>query len=208
VDRPNVLIKVPGTPQGIPAIRTLISEGINVNVTLIFSLDAYRQVMEAYIRGLEDRVAHGKDPDPVASVASFFVSRVDTAVDKQLQARINAGETGLAGLLGKAAIANAWKAYALFKETFGTQRFAALKAKGARVQRPLWASTSTKNPAYPDTLYVDSLVGPDTVNTLPQATVEAVLDHGNPTPTLETAAQEAEARLREAHEPGGMEGRL
>ena len=196
LNRPNVLIKVPATPQGILAVRSLIADGINVNVTLIFSLGAYREVMEAYIGGLEERVARGGDPSNVASVASFFVSRVDTAVDKLLQQRIDTGDTRLGELLGKAAIANARKAYALFQQTFGVQRFAALKTTGSRVQRPLWASTGTKNPAYPDTFYVDSLIGPDTVNTMPQATVEAALDHGDPQPTLEGTAQEAEATLQ------------
>jgi transaldolase len=193
LNRPNVLIKVPATPEGIPAVRTLIADGINVNVTLIFSLAIYRQVMDAYIRGLEELVAQGKDPGSVTSVASFFVSRVDTAVDKLLQDRIDGGQAGLEPLLGEAAVANARKAYALFREEFGTERFAALKAKGARVQRPLWASTSTKNPTYPDTLYVDTLIGPDTVNTMPPTTVEATLDHGNPRRyTLEGTLPDAE----------------
>ena len=195
LDRPNVLVKVPATPEGIPAVRTLIAEGINVNITLIFSLDAYQQVMEAYIGGLEDLASRGKAVKGVASVASFFVSRVDTAVDALLQGRTDAGETGLKGLLGTAAIANARKAYALFQKTFAAQRFVALKAQGAQVQRPLWASTSTKNPAYPDTLYVDALIGPNTVNTMPPATVEAVLDHGDPKSTLEGSAQKADAAL-------------
>ncbi len=195
LDRPNVLVKVPATPEGIPAVRTLIAEGINVNITLIFSLDAYQQVIEAYIGGLEDRASRGEGVKGIASVASFFVSRVDTAVDALLQGRIDAGETGLKGLLGTAAIANARKAYALFQKAFAAQRFVALKAKGAQVQRPLWASTSTKNPAYPDTLYVDSLIGPNTVNTMPPATVEAVLDHGDPKSTLEGSAQKANAAL-------------
>ena len=195
LDRPNVLVKVPATPEGIPAVRTLIAEGINVNITLIFSLDAYQQVMEAYIGGLDDLASRGEAVKGVASVASFFVSRVDTAVDALLQGRTDAGETGLKGLLGTAAIANARKAYALFQKTFAAQRFVALKAQGAQVQRPLWASTSTKNPAYLDTLYVDSLIGPNTVNTMPPATVEAVLDHGDPKSTLEGSAQKADAAL-------------
>ena len=195
LDRPNVMIKVPATPEGIPAIRQLIANGINVNVTLVFSLDAYREVMEAYISGIEALIASGKDPGSVASVASFFVSRVDGGVDALLQDRIRGGATGLKPLLGKAAIANARMAYALFLRTFQQERFEALRAKGARVQRPLWASTSTKDPSYPDTLYVDSLIGPDTVNTMPPVTVTAVLDHGRPAVTLGHSTDEAQAVL-------------
>ena len=195
LDRPNVMIKVPATPQGAPAIRQLIADGINTNVTLVFSLDSYRQVMEAYISGMEELVANGGDPSSVASVASFFVSRVDTAVDALLHERIRGGAAGLRPLLGKAAIANARKAYALFLHTFGQDRFEALRAQGARVQRPLWASTSTKDPGYPDTLYVDSLIGPDTVNTMPPVTVTAVLDHGRPAVTLDDSAKDAQSTL-------------
>ncbi|MCY0881083.1 MAG: transaldolase, partial [Firmicutes bacterium] len=172
IRRPNVMIKVPATPEGIPAIRALIAEGVNVNVTLIFSLDAYAQVIEAYLSGLEDRAAQNLPLDRVSSVASFFVSRLDTLVDRLIQEKnLNPD------LSGKAAVANAKLAYALFQEQFQSERFARLKNKGARVQRPLWASTSTKNPAYPDLLYVDTLIGPDTVNTLPPQTISAVLDH-------------------------------
>ena len=195
LDRPNVMVKVPATPEGIPAVRRLIADGININVTLVFSLELYRRVMEAYVAGLEELIAQGKDPRTVASVASFFVSRVDTLVDGVLHERINDGEAELEPLLGKAAVANARVAYALFRQAFGQERFAALRAKGARVQRPLWASTSTKDPAYSDTLYVDSLVGPDTVNTMPPATITAVLDHGKPSPSLEGSAEEAQATL-------------
>ncbi|MFC2122415.1 bifunctional transaldolase/phosoglucose isomerase [Bacteroidota bacterium] len=191
LDRPNVMIKVPATPEGIPAISQLISEGININVTLIFSLDSYQQVREAYITGLEDLVRNGGDPGRVASVASFFVSRVDTAVDAQLEELIQQGIT-LKSLLGKAAVANAKLAYQAFKETFQSERFAALKAKGARVQRPLWASTGTKNPAYSDLLYVEPLIGPDTVNTMPPATIDAFLEHGHAENTLEKGISEAE----------------
>lgn len=170
--RPNVMIKVPATPEGIPAIRQLIADGINVNVTLIFSLDAYRTVIDAYLSGLEDRVSRGQPINHVASVASFFVSRLDTLVDQLIK------EKGLPqDLAGKAAVANAKLAYELFTQLFNSPRFEALKAEGAMVQRPLWASTSTKNPSYPDLLYVDTLIGPDTVNTLPPQTVAAVLDH-------------------------------
>ncbi len=182
IDRPNVMIKVPATPAGIPAIRTLIGEGINVNVTLIFSLDAYAQVRDAYIAGVEDLANTGGDPSGVSSVASFFVSRVDGNVDAQLEHLIANGRSELEPLMGKAAIANAKIAYSDFKRTFDADRFAALQRQGARVQRPLWASTSTKNPEYSDVLYVDKLIGTDTVNTLPDVTLTAFLEHGNPSP--------------------------
>ena len=189
--RPNVMIKVPATPEGPPAIQRLIGQGININATLIFSLDAYRQVSQAYIQGLEELARRGGDLSKVASVASFFVSRVDTLVDSQLEERIQQGSEELRTLLGKAAVANAKLAYVSFKATFDGERFAALRPQGARVQRPLWGSTSTKNPAYNDLLYVESLVGPDTVNTLPPATVTALLDHGRMEPTLERDVDEA-----------------
>lgn len=192
LDRPNVLIKVPATPEGIPAIRRLIGEGVNVNVTLIFSLEAYRQVSDAYISGLEDLDEAAGDLSRVASVASFFVSRVDSAVDALLGERIRDGGQGLEGLLGKAAIANAKLAYQAFKSKFAGQRFTSLRAKGARVQRPLWGSTSTKNPELSDVLYVDSLIGPDTVNTVPEATLMAFADHGKAAQTLELDLQDAE----------------
>ncbi|HLH21873.1 MAG TPA: bifunctional transaldolase/phosoglucose isomerase [Chloroflexota bacterium] len=183
VDRPNVMIKVPATPPGIPAIRQLIAEGINVNITLLFSQQRYEEVMEAYLAGLEERAEAGRPVDHVASVASFFVSRVDTAVDKQLEAKIqsaaDAGEReALQALLGKAAIANAKLAYQRFLKRFGDARWQRLAAAGAMVQRPLWASTSTKNPAYRDVLYVEELIGPDTINTMPPATIEAFKEHG------------------------------
>jgi transaldolase len=183
VDRPNVMIKVPGTDEGLPAIEELIAEGINVNITLLFSLEGYEKVMEAYLRGLERRVEDGGELRQVASVASFFVSRVDSAVDKMLEERMAAAENesereGIRSLFGRAAIANAKLAYRRFQEVFGTERFARLHARGARVQRPLWASTSTKNPEYRDVIYVEELIGPDTVNTMPLATVEAFADHG------------------------------
>lgn len=200
--RPNVLIKVPATPEGIPAIRALIGQGINVNVTLVFSLKMYERVMDAYLAGLEDLSRTRKDLSGVASVGSFFVSRVDTLVDKLLDARVQKGEVALKGLQGKAAVANAKQAYQIFKKAFGGKRFAALKAKGARVQRPLWASTSTKNPSYPDLLYVDTLIGPDTVNTLPTATVQAVLDHGKPALTLEQGVEEARDTLEQLENAG------
>ena len=194
VGEPNLMIKVPGTPEGLPAITQLISESINVNVTLIFSLDAYRGVMEAYVTGCKALVQRGENRGiwggPAASVASFFVSRVDTAVDKVLEER-----GADPALRGKAAVANARAAYALFEERFARDDFAALKAQGAQVQRPLWASTSTKNPAYPDTLYVDNLIGPDSVNTMPPDTLQATLDHGVSALTLEGTGQEANATL-------------
>jgi transaldolase/glucose-6-phosphate isomerase len=181
VQRPNLMIKIPATPEGIPAIRAAIAAGVNVNVTLIFSLARYRQVIEAYFEGLEDRLARGLSIDRIASVASFFVSRLDTKVDAWLQRIIQ--EEGVnaplaISLLGKAAIANAHLAYALFREAFTSQRFETLRKHGARLQRPLWASTSTKNPAYRDVLYVEELIAPDTVNTVPPQTLEAFRDHG------------------------------
>ena len=189
LDRPNVMIKVPATPAGIPAIETLIGEGINVNVTLMFSLEHYDAVAQAYLAGLEKLVAAGGDPSRVASVASFFVSRVDTAVDRALTA------VGNENLLGKIAIANAKVTYARFKETFSGQRWKELSERGARVQRPLWASTGAKNPLYSDTLYVDGLIGPDTVNTVPPATLNAFMDHGAIAPTLQEGVDEARQQL-------------
>lgn len=184
--RPNILIKVPATPEGIPAIRTLIGEGISINVTLIFSRDAYRNVANAYIDGLADYKAKGNsDLSGIASVASFFVSRVDANIDARL------GDASGSGLLGKAGTANAKLAYADFQEIFGTDKFASLKPSGARVQRPLWASTSVKNPAYPELLYVDGLIGPDTVNTLPPNTLDAFLDHGSVAQTLTDGVEAA-----------------
>jgi transaldolase/glucose-6-phosphate isomerase len=175
VDRPNVMIKVPATAAGVEAIRRLTALGVSVNVTLIFSLGHYERVIDAYLAGLEERLARGEPLAPIASVASFFVSRVDTAVDRLLAA---IGGARAEALMGRVAVANAKVAYALFQERFASPRFATLRARGARVQRPLWASTGTKNPAYSDVLYVDSLVGPDTVNTMPPETLRAVLDHG------------------------------
>ena len=199
LDRYNVLVKVPATPEGIPAIRTLIGEGININVTLIFSLDAYGQVMEAYIAGLEDLALHGGDITKSASVASFFVSRVDTAVDTLIEER---GDEQLSTLRGKAAVANAKLAYQAFKVKFGDERFESLQAMGARVQRPLWASTGTKNPEYSDVLYVESLIGPDTVNTMPEATVTAFLEHGTAEPTIERDVDDAEQALKALESAG------
>ena len=175
VDRPNVLIKIPATEAGLAAITRTISAGISVNVTLIFALERYRGVMDAYVTGLEQARVNGHDLSKIHSVASFFVSRVDTEVDKRLDA---IGTAEAKGLRGKAAIANARLAYAAYETFFGSDRFAALRHAGARSQRPLWASTGVKNPEYDDTMYVTQLVAPDTVNTMPEATLEAVTDHG------------------------------
>src|SRR5688572_6988303 len=190
VRRPNLMVKIPATEAGIPAIRKAISVGINVNVTLIFSLQRYAEVMEAYLSGLEDHLAAGHSIDNIASVASFFVSRVDTKIDPRLPED--------SPLRGKAAIANAKLAYEAFQKTFVGRRWENLKVKGARVQRPLWASTSTKNPAYPDTIYVDNLIGPETVNTVPPQTLEAIRDHAKVEVTLTRdldKAQDAIAQL-------------
>jgi transaldolase len=178
VDRPNLMVKVPATAAGIPAVERLIAEGVNVNVTLMFSIAHYDAVSAAYLRGL----AACADPGRVASVASFFVSRLDTVVDAELEA---IGSPDALALRGTAAVANARLAWARFHAVFGGDGFAAQRDRGARVQRPLWASTSTKNPAYPDVMYVEQLIGPDTVNTLPMATLEAFRDHGRVIPGLE-----------------------
>jgi transaldolase len=181
VDRPNLMVKIPATKAGLPAITAAIADGINVNVTLIFSRQRYAEVMDAYLSGLEQRAASELPVDTIASVASFFVSRVDTAVDRLLGG-IAAGDGPRAetarAITGKTGIANARLAYADFKKVFGSPRFQALRAKGARVQRPLWASTGTKNPQYSDVLYVEELIGPDTVDTVPPQTLAAFLDHG------------------------------
>jgi transaldolase len=177
VDRPNVMIKIPGTPECIASIRASIAAGININVTLLFSVDQYAAAGNAYIEGLEDRVKAGLPIDKIASVASVFVSRIDTMIDKTLDERIAKGEP-LESLKGKAGIANLKLTYAKFELLFRGDRFAALAAKGAKVQRPLWASTSTKNPKYDDLMYVVNVVGTDTVNTMPPATLDALLDHG------------------------------
>ena len=175
VDRPNLYIKIPATAQGVPAITAVIAKGISVNVTLIFSLERYGEVIDAYMVGLEQAAANGHDISAIASVASFFVSRVDTEVDKRLT---KIGTPEALALKGKAAVANARLAYELYEQKLATPRWEALAAKGARVQRPLWASTSAKDPSYPDTLYVVDLVVADTVNTMPEATLHATADHG------------------------------
>ena len=198
VDRPNVMIKVPGTPAGCGALRQLIADGINVNVTLLFARTAYASVIEAYLAGLEDRAATGGALGHVSSVASFFVSRVDSEVDKRLE---SIGTPSALLLRGTAAVANAVLAYALFRERFSGSRWDVLAAKGARVQRPLWASTGTKNPAFSDVKYVEALIGPDTVNTLPPATLDAFRDHGAVARTVDAdvvGAGDAIARIEAA----------
>jgi transaldolase len=194
IQKPNLLVKVPATKAGVPAIKGLIAGGHSINVTLIFGLTRYQEVMEAYISGPEDYAAGGAtDLSGVHSVASFFVSRVDTEVDRRLEDLAGGpnGDAAILGLRGKAAVAQAQAAYQAFASAFGSPRFEALRAKGARVQRPLWASTSTKNPAYPDLLYVDTLIGPDTVNTMPDPTIEAFLDHGTVGRTVDADAEGA-----------------
>jgi transaldolase/glucose-6-phosphate isomerase len=195
--RPNVMVKIPGTPAGIPAIEESLFNGVNINITLLFSNDVYGQVMEAYLRGLERRVEKNLPIDKIRSVASFFVSRIDTQADKQIEEKMKqTGDRELESLLGKIAIANAKMAYQQFKEIFNSERFKKLKAKGARVQRPLWASTGTKNPKYSDVLYVESLIAPDTVNTLPPATYDAFKDHGKVRVSIEEKLDEAREVLR------------
>ncbi len=182
---PNLFVKIPATPQGVPAIQQMIAEGRNINITLIFSLERYEEVIEAYLSGLETRKG---DLDSVHSVASFFVSRVDTEVDRRLEA---IGTPEALALRGKAAIAQAKAAYQMFRRSFSGPRWQELAARGARVQRPLWASTSTKNESYPDTLYVDRLIGPDSINTLPEATIAAFEDHGTVTRSIDESSDDA-----------------
>jgi len=191
VNRPNLLVKVPGTVEGARAVRQLTTDGINVNITLLFAVKAHERVIDAYIDGLEARVSKKLPIDKIASVASFFVSRVDTEVDKRLEAIGGSARQ----YEGKAAIANAKMAYQLFVTKFGGARWNALEAKGARVQRPLWASTSTKNPAYRDVLYVENLIGPDTVNTMPPKTIEDFRDHGVVARTVDADMDQARAEL-------------
>jgi transaldolase len=187
VDRPNLMVKIPATRSGLPAIEDVIAEGHSINVTLIFSLQRYADVAESYVRGLERLIAGGGDPSPVASVASFFVSRIDTEADRRIDELGGHDE-----LKGKLAIANAKLAYQHYKKVFSGPRWEYLSSKGATPQRLLWASTSTKNPAYPDTLYVNDLAGPDTVNTMPESTIRAFQDHGKPVSRLEVAVHEAQ----------------
>jgi transaldolase/glucose-6-phosphate isomerase len=196
VGRPNLMVKVPAAPAGLPAIEQLISEGINVNVTLLFSQDVYERVAAAYITGLERLAAQAGDVSQVASVASFFISRIDSAIDAQVTARLRAAKSAqqrtlLRSILGKVAIANGKLTYQRYKEIFQGPRWEALAAKGARPQRVLWASTSTKNPKYRDVLYVEEMIGPDTINTMPPATMEAFRDHGRSRASLEEDLEEA-----------------
>jgi len=197
VDRPNLLVKIPGTQQGALAVRQAIADGINVNITLLFSLAAHDRVIDAYMRGLEDRVGRSLPIDSLASVASFFVSRVDTEVDKRLET-----SNGPSELKGKAAIANAKLAYQLFLDRFSSPRWKALEAKGARVQKPLWASTSTKNPSYRDVMYVEELIGPRSINTVPPQTLDAFKDHGETRRTVDAGVDEARRTIERLEQAG------
>ncbi len=199
LDRPNVFVKIPATQAGIPAIEDAVADGININVTLMFSVEVYKRIARAYIAGLRRLKESGGDISRVASVASFFVSRVDTKVDKYLEEK---GTRAALEARGRAAIANAKMAYAAYQEIFGGDEFADLRAAGARVQRCLWASTSTKNPDYRDVLYVEELIGPETVNTMPIETINAFLDHGAITRTLDTDVDNARQALREVEASG------
>jgi transaldolase/glucose-6-phosphate isomerase len=202
VNRPNLMVKIPGTNEGVPAIEECIYQGININVTLIFAVEMYEATARAYIRGLERRIAEGKPVERIRSVNSVFVSRIDTAVDKELQAHIAKGEK-LQGLLGKTGTANLKLTYQKFQELFGGEPFARAKAAGAAVQRPLWASTSTKNPAYPDLMYVEPVVGRDTVNTMPPNTLDALLDHGTIVPdTVQSDSAAATETIKALHSAG------
>ena len=201
VDRKNVMIKVPGTVQGAAAVKRLTEDGINVNITLLFALEAHDRVIEAYMAGLEERAKLGRKLDHVASVASFFVSRVDTEIDKRIDA-LPTPNSQLQTLKGKAAIANAKLAYEMFQQRFSSERWKKLEAKGARVQRPLWASTSTKNPAYRDVIYVEELIGPRSVNTLPPATLEAFKDHGEVQRTIDANLDQARADIAALEKAG------
>jgi len=200
VNRPNLMIKIPATKAGIPAVAETIAAGLNVNVTLIFSLERYADVMDGYLRGLEKRSEAGLPLDSIASVASFFVSRMDTNIDGRLQTMIDEGGSQgskAQSLVGGAAIANARLAYAEYKKIFTSERYRVLQSKGARVQRPLWASTSTKNPTYRDVIYVEELIGPDTVNTMPPQTLTAFLDHGQVRLSIEEHLQDAAEHIKE-----------
>ena len=207
IGRPNVMIKIPGTPEGLPAVEQVISEGINVNITLLFSVNSYIETAWAYIRGLEARVAAGEDISKISSVASFFLSRIDSNIDDRIDAKLKAGvdriekEAELRAVKGKVAIANARVAYQKYKEIIATDRWKALAEKGANVQRLLWASTSTKNPEYNDVMYVNELVGPDTVNTLPPATIEACADHCDVASRIETKVEEAYQLIESLKDP-------
>jgi transaldolase len=199
IDRPNLMVKIPATKEGVPAIEQMIYEGRNINVTLLFSEERYREVALAYVSGMERRAREGKPLSHVASVASVFVSRIDTLVDELLAKK---DDKTRRALMGKAAVANTKVIYQAFREIFGSNRFLQLKKNGAAVQRPLWGSTSTKNPAYPDLLYVNPLIGPDTVNTVPPQTYTAFLDHGTPAVTVEEGMDEARKVLADLAEAG------
>jgi transaldolase len=207
IGRENVMIKIPGTEAGLPAVEKVIAEGINVNVTLLFSVPSYIETAQAYIRGLEARVQAGQDVSKIASVASFFLSRIDSNIDGKIDAKLKAGvdrpekEAKLVAIKGKMAIANAKIAYQEYKKIIQGERWKALSAKGAKVQRLLWASTSTKDPHYSDVMYVDELVGPDTVNTLPPATIEACADHCNAANRVETGVEEAHQLIDSLKDP-------
>jgi transaldolase len=203
----NAMIKIPGTPAGLPAIEECLTEGVNINITLLFGVESYEQVAKAYVRALEKRQQAGRPIDRIASVASFFVSRVDSMVDQQLEEKMKAAGSEaerekLRGLLGKAGVANAKIAYAKFKEIFSGDRWKALEAAGARVQRCLWASTSTKNPAYRDVIYVEELIGKHTINTMPQSTLDAFRDHGLVRKSLEENVDEAFAHIHRFRDAG------
>jgi transaldolase len=202
VDRPNIFIKVPGTPEGLPAIRQLISEAINVNITLLFGLPRYKKVADAYVSGLEDRIQAGKQIEHVASVASFFLSRIDTMVDLMLEAYAKKDPQAANELKGEAAIASAKIAYQIYKPFFGSARFKKLAEKGASSQRLLWASTSTKNPAYSDIKYVEPLIGRYTINTMPPETINAYRDHGEPALRIEEDVDKAYAVLEKLRKVG------
>ncbi len=215
VDRPNLMIKIPGTLAGGPAISSTIASGINVNVTLLFALDAYIRVAEAYAAGLEERVKQGQPIDKIASVASFFVSRIDSSIDKEIDARLEKGDTeaeALKAVRGKVAIANAKMAYQWYLDFLKSDRWQALAAKGAQPQRLLWASTGVKDPSYPDTLYIDTLIGKDTVNTMPPKTMDAFRDHGTAAETITQDVEGAKHTLAEAERLGldlnGVTGKL
>ena len=207
LDRPNVMIKIPGTQEGLPAIEECLSEGLNINITLLFGVENYEQVANAYISALEKRAQRGEPVDGIASVASFFVSRVDSLTDEKLKAKIDAASSederaALRSQMGQAAVANAKIAYEAYERIFSGPRWEALAAKGARVQRCLWASTSTKNPDYRDVIYVEELIGPDTINTLPQNTLDAFREHGRVALTLEKDLHEAHGVFRRLDQAG------
>jgi transaldolase len=207
VNRPNVMIKIPGTQEGLPAIEQALSEGININVTLLFGIERYEEVANIYLEVLEKRVAEGKPVDRLASVASVFVSRIDSLLDPQLEAKLKDAKTPeerekIETLIGKIAVANTKLIYQKYKEVFNAVRFGPLANKGARVQRPLWGSTSTKNPKYNDILYVEDLIGPDTVNTMPTATIDAFRDHGKPRATIEEGLEGARRVISQLAELG------